>query len=139
VTPTAPEARSMRGLGILVPLSLSAILAAQPALTFPPPKVTPPDKETLEAIQARGRKLADALERLQRLGVRDPALADIEVYLKAARWIVKHGEFYRDSAKWVLPVLDQGLLRASQQARGETPWYASAGQTTVRGYRSRID
>lgn len=129
----------MRGVGLIVLLLLGTFLAAQPALTFPPPKTTPPDKATRETIQARTQNLADALDRLQRLGVRDPALADIEIYLKAAQWIVQHEEFYRDSAKWVLPVLDQGLLRASQQARGETPWYLLVGETVARAYRSRLD
>ena len=33
----------------------------------------------------------------------------------------------------------QALLRASQQARGETPWLNLAGCAVARGYRSRLD
>jgi predicted esterase len=129
----------MRGLGSLVLLGLTAALSAQSALTFQPPKVAPPDADTLATIESRADRLEKAIDQLQRLGVHDPALADIEVYLRAGRMIVKHGEFFKDTAKHVVPVLDQGLLRASQQARGETPWYGAVGQTVARGYRSRLD
>lgn len=129
----------MRAVGFFLLLGLCTALAAQPALTFQPPKSTAPDKATLEAIEQRAQQLADALDRLQTRGVREPALSDIEIFLKAARWIVRHGQYYNDSAKWILPVLDQGLLRAAQQGRGETPWYNSPGRTVVRAYRSRID
>ncbi len=132
----------MRWLAPLVCLIvLAALLAGGPALTFPPPRVVPPDKDTRETIDTRTEQLARAVRRLGRLGARDPALADIEVYLKAARWIVKHNEFYGpDAGKQTLAVLDHGLLRASQQGRGEAPWLqAVAGQTVARAYRSRID
>jgi dienelactone hydrolase len=124
--------------GVLV---LSAVLAAQQALTFPPPKIVPPDKDTRETIEARTDQLQSAVSGLRRLGVQGPALADIEVFLKAARWIVEHNEFYgKDAGKQTLAVLDHGLLRASQQKRGETPWLQSpAGRTVTRAYRSRID
>jgi hypothetical protein len=120
---------------------LSAILAAGQAFNFAPPKVVPPDKDTQETIDDRTEKLTARVTSLRRLGVRDPGLADVEVFLKAARWIVKHNEFYgKDAGKWTLAVLDHGLLRASQQARGETPWLQSpAGLVVARGYRSRID
>ncbi|MFO0841160.1 MAG: hypothetical protein U0797_02025 [Gemmataceae bacterium] len=126
----------MRAPGSLALLFLSAALAAQ---VPPTPKITPADAETLAAIEERAGKLERAIDQLQRLGVRDPALADVEVFLRAGRMIVKHGEFFKDSARQVVPVLDQGLLRASQQMRGEAPWYGVAGQAVARGYRSRID
>lgn len=130
----------MRWLGFLLPLLLlSTLLAAQPALTFPPPKLSPPDQETRQTIEQRTEQLATLIERLQKLGARDPALADIEIYLKAARSIVRHNEFYRDSAKWTAAILEEGLLRASQQGRGESPWYTLPGQTVAHAYRSRID
>src|SRR5262249_41125492 len=34
---------------------------------------------------------------------------------------------------------DDGLLRASQQGRGEAPWMSINGFSVVRGYRSRVD
>jgi dienelactone hydrolase len=131
----------MRWLALLLPgILLTALLPAQPVLTFPPPEVTPPDKATLQTIQARTEKLTAALERLRKLGVRDPSLADVEIYLKAVQWIAKHNEYFgKNAGKKILDVLDQGLLRSSQQGRGETPWLFTPGQSVARAYRSRID
>src|SRR5262249_14450128 len=81
-----------------------------------------------------------ALESLRRQGVRDPWLAEVQIYHKAASWIVRHNEFYTaDAAKWTLAALDRGLLRAGQLAAGETPWVHQFGHAVVRAYRSRID
>lgn len=131
----------MRWLGLAAfPLFvLAALLLAQPALTFPAPKVNPPDKATAELIAERTARLDAALKRLRQLGARDPALADVEVFHKAAVWIAKHNEYFGSQAKTTLSVLDQGLLRASQVGRGEAPWQNAAGQTVARAYRSRLD
>ncbi len=120
-------------------LVLTAILAAQPVLTFPPPKLTPPDKETRETIDLRAAKLTTALEDLRAKGVRDPHLADVEMYLVAVKRALKHEEFYPGTTKGLVTVLDQGLLRADLASRGESPWLGTAGQTSCRAYRSRID
>lgn len=131
----------MRGFAITCGLFLvAALLAAQPALTFQPPKLEPPDKDTTAAIEKRTAELGKTVERLRSLGVRDPNLADIEVFLDAARAIVKHNEFYKGGGKQTLDVLAQGLLRTSQAARGEAPWLtAPQGLTVARAYRSRLD
>ncbi len=52
-----------------------------------------------------------------------------------------HNEFTQKGAgpEVVREVLDRGLLRASQQARGDAPWLDQVGQSVVRGYRSRVD
>jgi dienelactone hydrolase len=131
----------MRWLALLLlGFLLAALLPAQPVLTFPPPEVVAPDKDTLQTIQARTEKLAAALDRLGRLKVQDPTLADVEIYLKAAQWVAHHNEYYgKNAAKQVLAVLDRGLLRASQAGRGESPWMYIPGQPVVRAYRSKID
>jgi dienelactone hydrolase len=127
----------MRSRLLAVPLLAAALT---PALSFPPPKPTPPEKATLKTIETRSEQLAAAVDRLRRKGVGDPALSDIEVFLQAARRTVRHGEWYhKNSADWCLAALDEGLLRASQQARGEAPWWQVAGGPVVRGYRSRVD
>jgi dienelactone hydrolase len=125
---------------VLLAGCLGGLFAAPEANPYAPPKPQPPDKETAATIRERTDRLAETIDRLQRQGLRDPVLVDIEVYLKAARSIVKHGEFYgADSGKWTLAVLDRGLLRASQAGRGESPWLSTGGQSVVRAYRSRID
>jgi dienelactone hydrolase len=131
----------MRWLSLLAPgLLLTAFLPAPPALTFPPPQVVAPDAATRAAIEERTEKLAAAVERLRRLGVHDPGLADVEIYLKAAKSAVALDEFYgKNAGKATLGVLDRGLLRASQLGRGENPWLQATGQTVVRAYRSVID
>jgi predicted esterase len=110
------------------------------ASAFAPPPVNPPARETLQAIEQRTQQLAAALDRLRKQGVRDPALAEIEVYHKAAVWILRHNQFYgKTPGEWTLAVLDRGLLRASQQARGETPWWQQTGHSVAHAYRSRLD
>jgi predicted esterase len=121
-------------------LALIALALGAAAWQFAPPPSTPPSPATSRTISERARKLEKALEELRKKGVHDPALADIEVYLKAAHWIVRHNEFYRkDYADQTLAVLDDGLLRASQQARGETPWLFRPGHASARAYRSMVD
>jgi hypothetical protein len=116
----------------LVPGSLFAQFAA--------PKSNPPDEPTRKAILAKTEKLGKELTELRRLNVRDPILAEVEIFHKAAVWIVRHNEFYhKDSADWTEKVLDRGLLRASQAAQGEGPWFHQAGIEELRAYRSQID
>jgi hypothetical protein len=110
-------------------LMLIALVAnGLPAQQFAPPAAKPPDEATLKAIAAKTEKLDRAIASLRNQGVRDPALADIEIFHKAAVWIVRHGEFYQPNfADWTLAVLDRGLLRASQMAQGELPWLNAPG------------
>lgn len=116
---------------------LPASLFAQ---DFSPPKANKPDEATRKALVAKIDKLSKELTELARLGVRDPVLAEVEVYHKAATWILKHDEYYhKDSADWTDKVLDRGLLRANQAARGESPWLHQAGIEEIRAYRSGVD
>src|SRR5947207_2208974 len=96
-TPAAvplPDRTPMRAIATagLVVLLLAAAAAAQ----YDPPPAKTPDKETLAAIAERTARLGNGLTTLQRQGVRDPVLADIEVYHKAAEWTSRHNEFYSD-------------------------------------------
>ena len=61
----------------------------------------PPDQATLQKIHARSNELARALADLRRLGVKDPILADVEVYHRAAQVMVRNNDFnYVASADW---------------------------------------
>lgn len=67
------------------------------------------------------------------------ALADVSVTLKAARWIVKHGEFFAaDSAGKTLKILEMGTNRASELSEGKHPWTTAKGGS-ARGYVSKVD
>lgn len=121
-------------------LLLSALIFAQEAPSFAPPPLEPPDEKTRDLIEQRTDQLETAVERLGKVAVRDPGLADVEIFLRAAQRIVKHNEFYKNGGKQTLQVLDQGLLRAAQAGRGQAPWLTSpAGLKVIRAYRSRID
>src|ERR1700737_715745 len=103
----------LAGVALLV---AGALLSAK---DYAPPPSQPPDEATLKAIEARTAKLGSVLAALRRQGVRDPWLAEVEVYHKAAEWIVRHNEFFAPQAgQWTLDALDRGLLRATQLAGG---------------------
>jgi len=123
-------------LVVLTPLVAAALLDAQ----FAPPAAKPPDEDTLKKFAARMEQLHQAGVSLRKQGIPDRLLVDVEVYHKAAAWIIRHGEWYQpDAARWTDAVLDRGLLRAGQLARGESPWLYQAGYDVVRAYRSRVD
>src|SRR5438132_854594 len=93
-----------------------------PAQNYAPPPSKPPDEATLRIIGEKTLKLHELVTSLRRQNVRDPYLADVEIYHKAAAWIVRHSEFYQpDAGAWTLDALDRGLLRARQLAQGEAP------------------
>ncbi len=110
---------------LLAFLILPALGAAGALGQYEPPKPMPPDEAALKQIVVRTDALGKLIERMRTAGVKDPFLADIEIYHKAAVWIVKHGEFYnkdaKEAAKWTSNVLDRGFLRASQQAAAKRP------------------
>ncbi len=120
-------------------LLLATVLAAQD-FTLPPGNLPP--AVTLKEIKAKTDRLGKAIASLRKQGVRDPALADVEIYHQAAVAIVEHHEFFekvKDSDLATLAVLDRGMLRAKFLSTGETPWMQALGHAVPRGYRSRID
>ena len=110
---------------------------AQP--TFERPGRNAPTAEERGEIEAGIARLGHALDDLKSKGVQGDRLADVEVYHKAARWIVRHGEFY--TPKYVgmtREALRTGLERAGELAGGASPWESRAGET-IRGYVSAVD
>src|SRR5690606_11912066 len=65
--------------------------------------------------------------------------ADVEIYLKAVRLALHHGEFYAkkdiDTAR---KLLDQAEERLKALEEGKRPWDEQRG-LVVRGYRSKLD
>jgi enterochelin esterase-like enzyme len=137
----AREANEMKCIQwLLAILWLVAAGAALQAQKYAPPKSEPPDETKLKALTEKIHKLENKVAKLRQDGAHDPDLVDIEVYLKAATWIIQLNEFYdKEAADWTDEILDTGLLRASQAARGETPWLDPKGNSVVRAYRSMID
>src|SRR5262249_12582905 len=125
---------------LLAPAALAVLVGLLPAQNYAPPAVTEPDDATRKEIAARVEKLEQRLAQLQKRRVTDPVLGDVAIYLKAARWITRHNEFYGDKAgAWTVDVLKDGLLRASQALEGEAPWLNVRGAGVARAYRSAVD
>jgi pimeloyl-ACP methyl ester carboxylesterase len=128
-------------LVLLVPLSLFGQAPKTPAPKAPakaaPPK--PPDEATLKKIEEGTEKLKAALKEVLP-PIPPPHRADLEVYLKAAEWIVRHQEWLtNDAGKQTLAVIDQGLKRIESTRGGKLPWLEPAGKVVPRAYRSRVD
>src|SRR5579862_2403897 len=121
----------MRFVFFLVATSLLA-QAPPPA---PVVRVTPEERHQIEEKAGQ----LDAALRPLRGKVADDLLVDTEVYLKAARWILRYDEFYSKAyVAQTLTVLDTGLQRAEELAAGKPSWPKRTG-SFVRAYRSRVD
>ena len=107
---------------------------------FDPPKPTKPDEATLKQITEKTELLRKAVEALKAKKIDGTVLIEVEIYLKAAENIVRFEEWYaKDSGKWALTALDQGLERAKQADGGKAVWRDSPGKWVNRAYRSGID
>lgn len=131
----------MRARFCLVPLVLAVLtFASLPAQDFKAPANNPPDENTRKLLADKADKLGQLIVDLRRQGLGDPVLAEVEVFHKAAVWIMRHSEFFqKEAGQWALGVLDRGLLRGKQAAAGEFAWLKQAGGTVLRAYRSRVD
>jgi dienelactone hydrolase len=106
----------------------------------PAPPYQPTDAEK-QQIRAKADELAVALKQLAAKKPDAALLADVEVYHKAADWILRYAdeEFY--AKRYVadtLAALDRGLARAKELAANKPSWPAQKGRL-VRAYRSRVD
>ena len=102
-------------------LALPAVALAQGS--FPQPKTFPPDAATLAKIKEKTEELRKAVAELSKTTKTPNTLAEVEVFHKAADWMLRHGEWYTDkTAQQTLEVLDAGLKRAAALKDGKTPW-----------------
>ncbi len=99
-----------------------------------------PTSEEKQQIQAKIDQLSQAVGGLRSSKADDALLADVEIYLEAARWKMSYPEeFFRQRAVAdTLKVLDLGLERAAQLKEGKSPWTTQKGRV-VRGFRSALD
>ena len=113
----------------------AATLFAQAPPPAPVINITPDQRHQIEQ---KADELEAALRPL-RGKTPDDLLVDAEVYLKAARWILRYDEFYSKTyVTQTLAVLDTGLERAHQLADGQPSWQKRTG-SFVRAYRSKVD
>jgi dienelactone hydrolase len=99
---------------------------------------SPPTAVEREQIAAKLTQLTRAIDELRaKHVVSETQLADIEVYQKAATWILRFEEEFFTPAfvPNTIQALDRGLARA---ADAKFSWESRTGRI-VRGYRSKID
>lgn len=126
----------------VAPAALAACMALAPAQPhFTPAKAVPPDAATLQQIATKTAELRAAVNDLGgRKQVFPDVWADVAVYLKAAEWIARHGEWLtKDAPRQTLAALDAGLARAAAAKQGKAPWRDVRDRAVVRGYQSRVD
>jgi predicted esterase len=112
----------------------------KPKGEYDPPDAFVPSAEQLQQIQRKTAQLAAKIAELRKDKKNHELLPDVEIFLRGAENIVRFKEYYsKDSGKWTLDVLDRGLQRAEQLAKGETPWTQLATRNVLRAYRSNID
>lgn len=113
----------------------ACLLCAQAPPTPAKYQLTPEDRSRIEHKSA---ELESALRPL-RARVPDEDFVDAEVYLKAAQFALRFDEFYTaKSVDQTLKVLDRGLERTRQLAKGDAT-YATKPGVYSRAYRSRVD
>ena len=101
---------------------------------LPPPGIEIP-AETLVTFDKR---LEEFLENAWSVG-NHPLAPDVEVFGKAVKLALRHGEIYSEKELPLLTeMLDLGEERLAQLEKETTPWTDQRG-LVVRGYRSRID
>src|SRR5262249_29773587 len=112
-------------IGLLFTLACGQPAEAQ---AFKSPKVILPPEETLKELASKAEALGKMITRLEKQGVRDPAILEVEVYHEAAQKTLEHKEFFHaDSAAWTLEALQRGMLRARFLGGGEMPWSGGTG------------
>jgi hypothetical protein len=129
----------MTRLLLAMTFATTAPLFAQPP-NIPTPKTFPPDAATLKTITDQTAELKTAVAELAKTTKTPNILAEVEVFHKAAEWVVTHGEWYTDkTAKQTLDVLDAGLKRAAAMKEPKTPWVETRDKPIALGYKSRVD
>src|SRR5258708_7121896 len=100
----------------------------------------PPSAEQMRQIQGKVSALATRVKALSAKHADAALVADVDVYRKAAEWILRYPEeFYTKAyAANTIAALDKGLARATELESGAPSWPKRKGRL-VRAYTSRVD
>ena len=97
---------------------------------------------SLQILQEKIDALREAELEVERAGQtrsRLWLLADVDVFAKAAEWILRHEEFYKpDYVNQTKHVLAAGMIRAEQFASNQNDWGTKPGKMIL-GYYSDVD
>ena len=118
-------------------LCLGGLLAAAPQRSDEPYELS---GEEVEKIRRKMQVLAERLDSLRGQRADDDLLAEVEIYHKAAEWMLRYAEevYTKDYATYAVDALDAGVARAGMLAEGRHPWTKQTGRV-LRAYRSRVD
>ncbi len=122
-----------------VSASISVAAAALINLTVVAAQAQPPAPEDAKAIETALAELRVAIDNLRRDPGAENHLPDVQVYAKAAEWIVRHNEFFKpEYAGHTLAALKTGLARAAELTKGTAEWDRAPGRKIL-GYQSAVD
>src|SRR5262245_58780278 len=92
------------------------------------------DAKSRDEILSQTAELQKSVAMLRQSSADPRRVADVEVYAKAADWIVRHDEFYKpEYAKHTLQALETGRRRAAQLAADKPSWVNKPG-TQIHAY-----
>ena len=103
-----------------------------------------PTEKELGKIRGKLEKLRERLDKLWKkaavIRIPEDRFLDVEVYAKAAEWLLRYPEEFYDKSyvAKAVKVLDAGLERAAALEEGKAPWLKATGRL-ARAYRSKID
>jgi dienelactone hydrolase len=135
---------------------VALLLALSPVLLFNTPAFAQPAKPAgAKRIQAETKALQAAvdafkaknaaLEKQGKDGTDPRLIADVEVFPKAADWILRHAEFYKPSyVAQTFKALQIGRdrlkeLTSAKAGKPVAPSWTTTTGTTIRGYVSQVD
>lgn len=123
---------------ILAATGLLWIAPAQQKKGFAPP--IQPKPEELQRLKAMTDELETLLKPVKARRGEEHLVADVDVYLKAGRFLLEFPEtfFTQAGIDHAMAVAGQGIERARQLASGQTPWTAGKGRK-IHGYYSALD
>ncbi len=134
---------------VVVALSLAAVRAdgpgdnaAEKVRPVPPPGLEVP-AEVRRELETGLAQLGGRIAALESALAKKPALKtlvpDVEIFHKAVRVALDHGEFFSTNEfAAARELIEKGIARAAELERGEPSWPKSTG-LVVRAYRSKID
>ena len=129
----------MRRINLFLAVALSLAAQAPPPPSQPPYQLTPEEHRTLEGGRTTLEKRLAALR--AKPGVDSHHLADVEIFYKAATWMLRYPEeiYTKAYATNAASQLQRGLERAGALEAGTANWTLRKGARTPLGYRSRVD